>query len=108
MLLRVVQDGDSNEPAEPLESDLAVQVEYDMDEQGAPPLCECMRAESPTCNSLSLVDQEWVDAINSERKERQLDKVSYETFEIIMDRLEKEWFDLVSVHVIRFVFRLIY
>ncbi|KAH9939113.1 uncharacterized protein BXZ73DRAFT_89157 [Epithele typhae] len=57
---------------EPLESDLATQVEYDMDEQ----------------------DQEWLDAVNMERKSQQLDKVSYETFEIIMDRLEKEWFDL--------------
>ncbi|KAI0630656.1 hypothetical protein C8Q77DRAFT_1063453 [Trametes polyzona] len=57
---------------EPLESDLATQVEYDMDEQ----------------------DQEWLDAVNMERKAQQLDKVSYETFEIIMDRLEKEWFDL--------------
>lgn len=59
---------------EPLESDLAVQVEYDMDEQ----------------------DQEWVDAVNGERKAQQLDKVSYETFEIVMDRLEKEWFDLTK------------
>ncbi|KAI8985649.1 hypothetical protein BD414DRAFT_578477 [Trametes punicea] len=57
---------------EPLESDLATQVEYDMDEQ----------------------DQEWLDAVNQERKAQQLDKVSYETFEIVMDRLEKEWFDL--------------
>ncbi|OJT13488.1 Peregrin [Trametes pubescens] len=57
---------------EPLESDLATQVEYDMDEQ----------------------DQEWLDAVNIERKALQLDKISYETFEIIMDRLEKEWFDL--------------
>ncbi|KAI0640714.1 hypothetical protein C8Q79DRAFT_921056 [Trametes meyenii] len=57
---------------EPLESDLATQVEYDMDEQ----------------------DQEWLDAVNLERKAQQLDKVSYESFEIIMDRLEKEWFDL--------------
>ncbi|RPD57252.1 hypothetical protein L226DRAFT_614349 [Lentinus tigrinus ALCF2SS1-7] len=59
---------------EPLESDLAVQVEYDMDEQ----------------------DQEWLDALNNDRKSQQLDKVSYETFEIVMDRLEKEWFDLTK------------
>ncbi|KAI0765639.1 hypothetical protein BD413DRAFT_637686 [Trametes elegans] len=57
---------------EPLESDLAIQVEYDMDEQ----------------------DQEWLDVVNQERKAMQLDKITYETFEIIMDRLEKEWFDL--------------
>ncbi|KAJ8483195.1 hypothetical protein ONZ51_g4868 [Trametes cubensis] len=61
---------------EPLESDLATQVEYDMDEQGL------------------RFYQEWLDAVNQERKAQQLDKVSYETFEIIMDRLEKEWFDL--------------
>ncbi|TFK85272.1 hypothetical protein K466DRAFT_197390 [Polyporus arcularius HHB13444] len=59
---------------EPLEDDLAVQVEYDMDEQ----------------------DQEWLDALNTDRKNQQLDKVSYETFEIVMDRLEKEWFDLTK------------
>ncbi|KAH9971755.1 hypothetical protein BGW80DRAFT_1319898 [Lactifluus volemus] len=59
---------------EPLESELAVQVEYDMDEQ----------------------DQEWLDALNSERKKEQLDRISYEAFEIVMDRLEKEWFDLTK------------
>lgn len=26
-----------------------------------------------------------------------MDKVTYETFEVVMDRLEKEWFDLVSI-----------
>lgn len=41
------------------------------------------------------IDQEWLDALNSERKKEQLDKISYEAFEIVMDRLEKEWFDLV-------------
>ena len=43
----------------------------------------------------SRTDQEWLDAINAERKKEQMDKVSYEIFEIVMDRLEKEWFDLV-------------
>ncbi|KAF7289416.1 Bromodomain-containing protein [Mycena chlorophos] len=57
---------------EPLEVDLERQVEYDMDEQ----------------------DQEWLDAVNAERKKEQMDKVSYEVFEVIMDRLEKEWFNL--------------
>jgi hypothetical protein len=42
-------------------------------------------------------DQEWLDVLNAERKKEQLNKVSYETFEIIMDRLEKEWFDLVRL-----------
>ncbi|EMD39343.1 hypothetical protein CERSUDRAFT_112983 [Gelatoporia subvermispora B] len=59
---------------EPLESELAVQVEYDMDEQ----------------------DQIWLDAYNEERKEKQLDRVSYEVLEIVMDRLEKEWFNLTK------------
>ncbi|KAF9073228.1 hypothetical protein BDP27DRAFT_1381784 [Rhodocollybia butyracea] len=59
---------------EPLEADLARQVEYDMDEQ----------------------DKEWLDNLNAERRKEQVDKISYETFEIIMDRLEKEWFDLTK------------
>ncbi|KAH9046032.1 PHD-zinc-finger like domain-containing protein [Lactarius hengduanensis] len=59
---------------EPLESELAVQVEYDMDEQ----------------------DQDWLDSLNADRKKEQLDKISYEAFEIVMDRLEKEWFDLTK------------
>ncbi|TCD61141.1 nuA3 HAT complex component nto1 [Steccherinum ochraceum] len=59
---------------EPLESELAIQVEYDMDEQ----------------------DQAWLDSLNADRKKDQLDKISYETFEIVMDRLEKEWFDLTK------------
>ena len=58
---------------EPLEIDLARQVEYDMDEQ----------------------DQEWLEAVNAERKKDLIDRVSFETFEVVMDRLEKEWFDLV-------------
>ena len=33
--------------------------------------------------------------MNAERKKEQLNKVSYEAFEIVMDRMEKEWFDLV-------------
>ncbi|KAG1739043.1 hypothetical protein EDB19DRAFT_871624 [Suillus lakei] len=59
---------------EPLEKDLAIQVEYDMDDQ----------------------DQEWLDAVNVERRKDQLNAVTYETFEIIMDRLEKEYFDLTK------------
>ena len=38
---------------------------------------------------------EWLDGVNAERKKEQGDRVSCETFEIIMDRLEKDWFDLV-------------
>ncbi|EPT02926.1 hypothetical protein FOMPIDRAFT_1047297 [Fomitopsis schrenkii] len=59
---------------EPLESELAEQVEYDMDEQ----------------------DQEWLNTVNAERKKENQGAVSYELFEIIMDRLEKEWFDLTK------------
>ncbi|TRM58204.1 hypothetical protein BD626DRAFT_188366 [Schizophyllum amplum] len=59
---------------EPLEDSLGRQVEYDMDEQ----------------------DQEFLDALNAERKKEQLDRASYELFEIIMDRLEKEYFDLTK------------
>src|SRR5882762_11401027 len=38
---------------------------------------------------------EWLDSVNAERKKEQGDRVPCETFEIIMDRLEKDWFDLV-------------
>ena len=58
---------------EPIESDLNNQVEYDMDEQ----------------------DQEWLDMVNVERKKSQVGTVSSELFEILMDKLEKEWFELV-------------
>jgi hypothetical protein len=40
-------------------------------------------------------DQDWLDSVNQDRKKEQLDSVTYEAFEIIMDRLEKEWFNLV-------------
>ena len=59
---------------EPTESDLKTQVEYDMDEQ----------------------DQAWLDALNYDRRKEGLDTISYETFEIILDQLEKEWFDLMK------------
>ncbi|KAF5379525.1 hypothetical protein D9615_006509 [Tricholomella constricta] len=59
---------------EPLESELAKQVEYDMDEQ----------------------DKEWLDALNRERRKEQMTQISYELFEVVMDRLEKEWFDLTK------------
>lgn len=59
---------------EPMEGDLKRQVEYDMDEQ----------------------DQEWLDALNFERRKDGLDTISYEIFEIILDQLEKEWFDLMK------------
>jgi len=36
-----------------------------------------------------------------ERRKEQLDKISCEIFEIVMDRLEKEWFDLVGPNCLR-------
>ncbi|KAG5651329.1 hypothetical protein H0H81_009082 [Sphagnurus paluster] len=59
---------------EPLESELAKQVEYDMDEQ----------------------DKEWLDTLNRERKKEQLTQITYEMFEVIVDRLEKEWFNMTK------------
>lgn len=59
---------------EPIEVELANQVEYDMDEQ----------------------DREWLDRANEGRVREGLDRMGYEVFEIVMDRLEKEWFSLVS------------
>lgn len=59
---------------EPTEDEFDKQVEYDMDEQ----------------------DQQWLDALNEERRREQLDVISYEAFEIIMDRFEKEWFQLMK------------
>ncbi|GAA5981832.1 hypothetical protein JCM10908_004626 [Rhodotorula pacifica] len=58
--------------SQPMEADLAKQVEYDMDEQ----------------------DKLWLDMVNAERKRESHVPISYEVFEIIMDKIEKEWFDL--------------
>lgn len=63
-----------------------------MDEQGAFFTMCAPRSSTLTPHT----DQEWLDAVNQERKKEQLNGVTYETFEIVMDRLEKEWFDLVS------------
>lgn len=57
---------------QPMESELAKQVEYDMDE----------------------VDLEWLNQVNAERRAENLESISFEMFEIVMDKLEKEWFDL--------------
>ncbi|KAH7335459.1 hypothetical protein B0J17DRAFT_670266 [Rhizoctonia solani] len=59
---------------DPVESELLTQVEYDMDEQ----------------------DEEWLKELNSERYKEQSERISAETFEIIIDRLEKEWFELMK------------
>lgn len=59
---------------EPSEDQLALRVEYDMDEQ----------------------DKIWLDAHNTRRK-RENEKLSVPdgVFELVMDRLEKAWFELV-------------
>lgn len=49
----------------------------------------------PVAASHSFQDQEWLESLNADRKAANIDRVTYETFEIVMDRLEKEWFDLV-------------
>jgi hypothetical protein len=77
---------------EPIESELDKQVEYDMDEQGIP----FLSFRSPAwVNKMSCTDKEWLDALNVERRKEGIDPLTYEFFEIVMDRLEKEWFDLV-------------
>ena len=62
-----------------------------MDEQG-----ECFVPQSAQ-HSFLPSDQEWLDTVNQERRRDQTNQVSYEAFEIIMDRIEKEWFELVSI-----------
>ena len=42
-------------------------------------------------------DQAWLDAINAERHKEQSGPISYEVFEILVDKLEKEWFELVRI-----------
>ncbi|MBW0468029.1 hypothetical protein O181_007744 [Austropuccinia psidii MF-1] len=57
---------------QPAEEELERQCEYDMDEQ----------------------DREWLKGLNLDRKRVGHEPVSCELFEIVMDRLEKEWFQL--------------
>ncbi|KAF9205379.1 nuA3 HAT complex component nto1 [Haplosporangium sp. Z 27] len=59
---------------EPTETELAERVEYDMDEQ----------------------DEFWLKEINVERRKQELGEVTASMFEKIIDRLEKEWFDLTK------------
>ncbi|KAJ3100978.1 nuA3 HAT complex component nto1 [Phlyctochytrium planicorne] len=56
---------------EPAENELSERIEYDMDEQ----------------------DLAWLNLINEERKQASEPGVPELVFELIMDRLEKEWFD---------------
>ncbi|CAO3575867.1 unnamed protein product [Absidia cylindrospora] len=59
---------------EPTEEALFDMVEYDMDEQ----------------------DEAWLTMINKERQKENLGQVSCSFFENVIDKLEKEWFDLVK------------
>lgn len=57
---------------QPSQEELAKQVEYD----------------------LPLEGKIWLDKVNIKRKQEGLDEISYEFLEIVLDKLEKEWFDL--------------
>lgn len=59
---------------EPTETELAERVEYDMDEQ----------------------DEIWLKEVNAQRRKQDLSEVTSTMFEKIVDRLEKEWFDLTK------------
>ncbi|KAG0209686.1 nuA3 HAT complex component nto1 [Mortierella sp. GBA30] len=59
---------------EPTETELAERVEYDMDEQ----------------------DEFWLKEINAERRKQDFGEITASMFEKIIDRLEKEWFDLTK------------
>jgi hypothetical protein len=43
-----------------------------------------------------MIDEFWLKELNAERRKQDLAEVSSSVFERIFDRLEKEWFDLVS------------
>ncbi|KAI8096646.1 PHD-zinc-finger like domain-containing protein [Halteromyces radiatus] len=60
--------------SEPTEEELFDMVEYDMDEQ----------------------DETWLQMLNAERRKDDLGEVSCSFFENVIDKLEKEWFDLVK------------
>ncbi|KAI9480446.1 MAG: hypothetical protein EXX96DRAFT_562637 [Benjaminiella poitrasii] len=59
---------------EPSEKELFEMIEYDMDEQ----------------------DEAWLKIYNRERKKEGTGQVTCELFEAIIDKLEKEWFNLVK------------
>lgn len=80
---------------QPNEEELSRQVEYDMDEQGR--FSRFTFISSTDIHTVASVDMYWLKAYNEERrKQGTLDAISEELFEIVMDRLEKEWFDLSS------------
>lgn len=43
------------------------------------------------------IDDYWLKALNEERKKEDLGELTADVFEAVIDRLEKEWFDLVSI-----------
>ena len=45
---------------------------------------------------LYIIDDYWLKALNEERRKEDLGELSADVFEAVIDRLEKEWFDLVS------------
>lgn len=87
---------DCSSCSEPIESELKVQVEYDMDEQGESRVLSTCDRSKIIAHS---VDQAWLDIINAERAKESSGSISYETFEILIDKLEKEWFELVGRRV---------
>jgi hypothetical protein len=56
---------------------------------------------SNTLRPRTSVDQEWLDTVNAERKKEQMSAVSHEIFEVIVDKIEKEWFELVGIRATR-------
>jgi hypothetical protein len=71
---------------EPAEDELARRVEYDMDEQGLADMRDISYG----------ADLCWLKLVNQQRVAEEFDEVSENIFELIMDQLEKEWFNLVT------------
>ncbi len=65
-----------------------------MDEQGK--LLLDLTHKNCTVTYVFFLDEMWLKIYNSERKKEKLGEVSGDLFENIIDKLEKEWFDLVS------------
>lgn len=58
------------------------------------------RASLPSYTNLSLFkDQAFLDSINDNRLLHGLGQISCGAFEIVIDRLEKEWFALVRIRM---------
>ena len=48
-------------------------------------------------------DQQWLDHMNAKRRAEQLDVISYEAFEIILDRLKRSGLHLSSGFLLAFL-----